>query len=59
MAHKKKSWQEKLADSKDLPRVCDATKSKRGGTGTLVIPAPLEVDARRLGFSLTLHLLSG
>ena len=45
MAYKKKSWQEKLADSKDLPRVCDATKSKRGGTGTFVIPAPLEVDA--------------
>lgn len=45
MAYKKKSWQEKLADSKDLPRVCDATKSKRGGSGTFVIPAPLEVDA--------------
>src|SRR6185436_14565056 len=45
MAYKKRSWQEKLADSKDLPRVCDAAKSKRGGTGTFVIPAPLEVDA--------------
>jgi hypothetical protein len=45
MAYKKKSWQEKLADSKDLPRVCEAAKSKRGGTGTFVIPAPLEVDA--------------
>src|SRR5262245_42974958 len=45
MTQKKKSWQEKLADSKDLPRVCDATKSKRGGNGTFVIPAPLEVDA--------------
>jgi hypothetical protein len=45
MTHKRKSWQEKLADSKDLPRVCDATKSKRGGIGTFVIPAPLEVDA--------------
>src|SRR4029078_4736390 len=45
MAYKKKSWQEKLDNSKDLPRVCDATKSKRGGTGTFVIPAPLEVDA--------------
>jgi hypothetical protein len=45
MAYKKRSWGEKLADSKDLPRVCDATKSKRGGTGTFVIPAPLEVDA--------------
>ena len=45
MTYKRKSWQEKLADSKDLPRVCDATKSKRGGTGTFVIPAPLEVDS--------------
>src|ERR1041385_7667249 len=45
MAYKKRSWQGKLADSKDLPRLCDATKSKRGGTGTFVIPAPLEVDA--------------
>src|SRR5689334_14181017 len=45
MPYKRKTWQEKLEDSKDLPRVCDATKSKRGGTGTFVIPAPLEVDA--------------
>ena len=44
MSYKRKSWAEKLADSKDLPRVCDASKSKRGGTGTFVIPAPLEVD---------------
>jgi hypothetical protein len=43
----KRSWREKLADSKDLPKVVkiDATKSKRWGTGTMVIPAPLEVDA--------------
>jgi len=43
---KKKSWREKLADSKDLPRVekIDAKKSKRWGTGTFVIPAPKEVD---------------
>lgn len=45
MAYKKKSWQEKLADSKDLPRFCEASKSKRGGTGTFVIPAPMDVDA--------------
>jgi hypothetical protein len=45
MTAKKRSWQEKLADSKDFPRICDAAKSKRGGTGTFVIPAPLEVDA--------------
>ncbi|MDD5458163.1 MAG: MGMT family protein [Phycisphaerae bacterium] len=44
---KKTSWQEKLADSKDLPRVekIDEKKSKRWGMGTFVIPAPLEVDA--------------
>lgn len=44
---KKRSWREKLADSKDLPKIAkiDATKSKRWGTGTFAIPAPLEVDA--------------
>lgn len=43
---KRKSWQEKLADSKDLPRVEEITEkmSKRWGTGTVVIPAPKEVD---------------
>ena len=43
----KKSWQEKLADSKDLPKVIEITEkmSKRWGTGTCVIPAPKEVDA--------------
>jgi alkylated DNA nucleotide flippase Atl1 len=43
---KKTSWQEKLADSKDLPKVekVDEKKSKRWGTGTYVIPAPIEVD---------------
>ena len=42
----RKTWQEKLADSKDLPRVVEITgkMSKRWGTGTLVIPAPREVD---------------
>ena len=42
----RKSWQEKLADSKDLPRVEEITDnmSKRWGTGTVVIPAPQEVD---------------
>src|SRR3972149_4443992 len=44
---KKKSWREKLADSKDFPKVAeiDCTKSNRWGEGTSVIPAPLEVDA--------------
>ena len=43
---KKKSWTEKLHDSKDFPRVEKITEkmSKRWGTGTVVIPAPLEVD---------------
>jgi alkylated DNA nucleotide flippase Atl1 len=42
----KKSFTEKLEDSKDLPRVekITAKMSKRLGTGTLVIPAPREVD---------------
>jgi alkylated DNA nucleotide flippase Atl1 len=42
----RKSWQEKLADSKGLPKVERITDkmSKRWGTGTVVIPAPKEVD---------------
>jgi len=43
---KKKSWREKLADDKGLPRVSEVTGklSKRCGEGTMVIPAPVEVD---------------
>jgi alkylated DNA nucleotide flippase Atl1 len=43
---KKKTWSEKLEDSKGLPRVekINAKMSKRWGTGTVVIPAPKEVD---------------
>ena len=46
MKARRRTWQEKLADSKNFPKVCeiDAAKSKRWGTGTFVIPAPLEVD---------------
>jgi len=46
MAYKKKSWHEKLADSKGLPRVEPITErmSARWGKGTIVIPAPIEVD---------------
>lgn len=42
----KRSWREKLADSKGFPKIfaIDAKKSKRWGTGTFVIPAPAEVD---------------
>jgi len=47
MPTKKKSWTEKLADSKGLPKVEKITEkmSKKWGTGTIVIPAPTEVDA--------------
>jgi alkylated DNA nucleotide flippase Atl1 len=47
MTTKKKNWTDKLTDSKDLPKVEKITDkmSKRWGTGTVVIPAPLEVDA--------------
>jgi len=46
MAKTRKSWREKLADDKGLPRVVgiDDKMSKRWGTGTVVIPAPVEVD---------------
>jgi hypothetical protein len=41
-----KTWQEKLADSKGLPKVgrVAGTMTKKWGEGTMVIPAPLEVD---------------
>jgi hypothetical protein len=44
---KRKSWREKLADSKDLPKVVPITgkMSSRWGRGTVAIPAPREVDA--------------
>ena len=43
----KKSWREKLADDKGLPKIGKVTgkMSQRWGTGTMVIPAPREVDA--------------
>ena len=42
----KKSWREKLADSKDLPKIqkVEGKMSRRWGEGTFIIPAPLEVD---------------
>jgi len=42
----KKSWNEKLLDNKGLPKVEEITDkmSKRWGTGTVAIPAPIEVD---------------
>jgi hypothetical protein len=46
MPKKKPTWQEKLNDSKGYPKVEEITgrMSKKWGTGTLVIPAPIEVD---------------
>ena len=44
---KRKSWREKLADNKGLPKVAPVcgNMTKRWGAGVMVIPAPLEVDA--------------
>ena len=44
---RRKTWREKLADPKDFPRVqpISAGMSKTWGTGTIVIPTPMEVDA--------------
>ncbi|MFQ6081607.1 MAG: hypothetical protein ACE5OW_08070 [Candidatus Bathyarchaeia archaeon] len=46
MPTKKKSWTEKLAESRGLPKVEKITDkmSKRWGRGTVVIPAPMEVN---------------
>jgi hypothetical protein len=42
----RKSWREKLADSKGLPKIgrVEVAMTKRWGNGTMVIPAPLDVD---------------
>lgn len=47
MATTKKSWREKLADNKGLPKISrvEGKLTERWGEGTFVIPAPLEVDA--------------
>jgi hypothetical protein len=44
---KRKTWRQKLADDKDLPKVARITgkMSARWGKGTVAIPAPREVDA--------------
>ncbi len=44
---KRKTWREKLLDSKDLPRVekIAGKMTKAWGEGTMVIPAPIEIDA--------------
>jgi hypothetical protein len=45
-AKKSKSWKEKLLDSKGFPKVekLDGKMREQWGEGTLVIPAPIEVD---------------
>ena len=46
MTNKKKTWKEKLGDSKNLPKVekIPYRMQKRVGKGTMAIPAPKEVD---------------
>ena len=46
MPAKRPTWQEKLNDSKGYPKVEEikGKMSKKWGTGTVVIPAPIEVD---------------
>ena len=43
---KRKTWKEKLHDSKDFPRVqpIEKQQEKMWGTGTIVIAKPIEVD---------------
>ena len=47
MSAKRTTWQEKLENSHGLPKVCPIApaQTKRWGAGTMLIPAPLEVDA--------------
>lgn len=47
MAYQRKTWREKLADDKGLPKLgkVEGKMTKRWGTGTMVILAPREVDA--------------
>jgi len=49
MSKKRKSWREKLMDTKDLPKVVEVTPKMAGRWGTkpgdtLLIPSPIEVD---------------
>jgi hypothetical protein len=47
MPKTRRSWREKLADSKDLPKtiVLDGRRQQKWGEGVMVIPAPRDVDA--------------
>ena len=49
MPKRRKSWQEKLHDSKDLPKVVELSEAQARRAGavpgaTMVVPSPLEVD---------------
>ena len=45
-SYRRKTWHEKLTDSKDLPKVVPITgkMSRKWGEGTVVVAAPIEVD---------------
>jgi hypothetical protein len=47
MSRKKRSWEEKLNDAKDLPRTITMPEKlmKRWGRGKMLIPSPVEVNA--------------
>lgn len=48
MARAKKSWREKLADDKELPKFFDAEShpmTAKWGSGRVVVPRPRDVDA--------------
>jgi hypothetical protein len=47
MAARKKTWQEKLQDSKGLPKTgrVEGAMRRTWGEGTMVIPAPIDVDS--------------
>jgi alkylated DNA nucleotide flippase Atl1 len=47
MPRTRKSWREKLLDAKGLPKIgrVEGRMIRRWGAGTMVIPAPIEVDA--------------
>jgi hypothetical protein len=47
VAYKRKTWREKLADDKGLPKLgrVEGPMRTSWGTGTMVVPAPREVDA--------------
>lgn len=46
-ANRRKTWKDKLADSKDLPKVeqIPLKMQKNFGKGTMIIPAPKEVNS--------------